>query len=91
MGLFTSKSPADITSAVPDGLHFFSLQFFKDQDATIQLVRKAEKYGFKAIVLTVDLPVYVKRFAFMKEPDVWVGLKLDGITLYVLYYHILLA
>ncbi|KAF4320816.1 hypothetical protein BBO99_00002903 [Phytophthora kernoviae] len=49
------------TQANADALRWFQLYVFKNRQITIELVRRAEKAGYKAIVLTVDTPVLGKR------------------------------
>ena len=39
------------------GLRWFQLYVYKDRELTRQLVERAERSGYKAIVLTVDNPV----------------------------------
>ena len=45
------------------GLRWFQLYVYKDREITRQLVERAEKSGYKAIVLTVDTPVLGTRIA----------------------------
>lgn len=40
---------------------WFQLYLFKDKDLTIHLLKKIESAGYKAIVLTVDVPIMGKR------------------------------
>ncbi|MBT5390180.1 MAG: alpha-hydroxy-acid oxidizing protein [Alphaproteobacteria bacterium] len=40
---------------------WFQLYILKDRDFTQDLIQKVERLGFKALVLTVDVPVYGKR------------------------------
>ena len=51
--------------ANPHALCWFQLYVFKDRELTRGLVQRAEKAGYKAIVLTVDTPMLGHR-----EPDV---------------------
>jgi len=56
----------------------FSLsQVFKDRNVVAQLVRRAERAGFKAIALTVDTPILGRREADIKNrlATVW---KFEG-------------
>jgi (S)-2-hydroxy-acid oxidase len=43
------------------GLLFYQLYVYKDRNLTQSLVRRAEKAGFKALVLTVDAPLFGRR------------------------------
>ncbi|XP_074651429.1 2-Hydroxyacid oxidase 1-like [Tubulanus polymorphus] len=45
----------------PNGARWFQLYIYKDRDITKQLVRRAEKAGFKALALTIDTPMFGKR------------------------------
>ena len=47
--------------AAPDALKWFQLYIYKDRKVTENLVKRAEKAGFKAIVLTVDAPYFGRR------------------------------
>lgn len=47
----------DIVKAAPNGHYWMQMHLFKNRANTINLVRRAEKLGFKAIVVTCDVPV----------------------------------
>lgn len=47
---FGSKLP-------PNGIYWAQTYLFRDKRNTLHLVRHAEKYGFKALVVTVDSPI----------------------------------
>jgi len=51
----------DVRKAAPDGYMWFQLYVYKNKNRTRRLVKRAEKCGYKAIVLTVDLPVLGNR------------------------------
>ncbi|CAH0484559.1 unnamed protein product [Peronospora farinosa] len=53
------------SKANPHALRWYQLYVFKDRELTRGLVKRAEKAGYKAIVLTVDTPMLGHR-----EPDV---------------------
>ena len=59
MCLSTSASMAleDVAAAAPDAARFFQLYLVGDLGYTRELVGRAEAAGFRAIVLTVDLPM----------------------------------
>lgn len=44
-----------------NSLQWFQLYVDRDRKVTEQMVRRCEKAGFKAIVLTVDLPTLGRR------------------------------
>ncbi len=52
----SNYSMADVTAAAPQSLRFFQLYIHKSRDTTVELVRRAERLGYKALVLTVDAP-----------------------------------
>ncbi|MED6219413.1 Lactoylglutathione lyase [Stylosanthes scabra] len=59
-----TSSIEEVASTGP-GILFFQLYVFQDRNTVIRLVKRAEKAGFKAIVLTVDRPVLGR-----KEDDI---------------------
>ena len=48
-------------AAGPDANIWFQLYVMKDRELTLQLIRRAEKAGFKALVVTIDAPVQGRR------------------------------
>ncbi|CDS06794.1 hypothetical protein LRAMOSA09319 [Lichtheimia ramosa] len=63
----------EATKVDPNSLQWFQLYVDRDRKVTEQMVRRCEKAGFKAIVLTVDLPTLGRRLteerAGFKLPD----------------------
>jgi lactate oxidase len=53
----SSKTMEEVALANKDGPRWFQLYFNKDPEVNRQLLQRAEKAGYSAIVLTVDLPV----------------------------------
>ena len=53
----SSMSIEDVAAAAPDADRLFQLYLVRDLEYTRSLVERAEAAGFRAIVLTVDLPV----------------------------------
>ncbi|XP_005357146.1 hydroxyacid oxidase 2 isoform X1 [Microtus ochrogaster] len=51
----------DIVAAAPRGLRWFQLYVQSDWELNKQLIRRVEALGFKALVITVDVPVGAKR------------------------------
>eukprot|EP00057_Strongylocentrotus_purpuratus_P034072 XP_793811.3 PREDICTED: hydroxyacid oxidase 1-like [Strongylocentrotus purpuratus] len=51
------SSMEDIAMAAPGGLRWMNIYPFTDRQLTEYTIRKAEKLGFKALVVTVDSPV----------------------------------
>ena len=52
-----TTSPEDVAATAPATTKWFQLYLWNDRDAGIELVRRAQAAGFKALVLTVDTPV----------------------------------
>ena len=53
----SSRSIEEVAAAVPDAPRWFQLYVNEDRRFTRRLVERAEAAGYRAIVLTVDLPV----------------------------------
>ncbi|XP_056162829.1 peroxisomal (S)-2-hydroxyacid oxidase GLO4-like isoform X4 [Syzygium oleosum] len=58
-----------------DAIRFFQIYVYKRRDITTQLVQRAERSGYKAIVLTVDVPRLGRREADIKNKMVAPQLK----------------
>lgn len=56
-----------MATAGPDTIKWFQLYIYKDREITKRLVRRAEKAGFKALVLTVDAPLFGIRRSDVKN------------------------
>ncbi|OIW19112.1 hypothetical protein TanjilG_08912 [Lupinus angustifolius] len=63
---WATSSVEEVASTGP-GIRFFQLYVYKDRNVVTQLVRRAEKAGFKAIALTVDTPLLGRREADIKN------------------------
>ncbi|CAA3020143.1 peroxisomal (S)-2-hydroxy-acid oxidase [Olea europaea subsp. europaea] len=61
-----TSSIEEVASTGP-GIRFFQLSVYKDRNVVIQLVKRAESAGFKAIALTVDSPRLGRREADIKN------------------------
>ena len=53
----STKPMEEVATAIKDSPRWFQLYFNKDPEVNRQLLQRAEKAGYSAIVLTVDLPV----------------------------------
>ena len=53
----SNKTMEEVAAAIEDNPRWFQLYFNKDPGVNKQLLQRAEKAGYSAIVLTVDLPV----------------------------------
>lgn len=56
-----------VSDAAPDCVRWFQLYVYKDRDVTVRLVKRAEKAGYTALVLTVDTPYFGQRIADVKN------------------------
>nr|KYP41101.1 Peroxisomal (S)-2-hydroxy-acid oxidase [Cajanus cajan] len=63
---WSTSSVEEVASTGP-GIRFFQLYVLKDRNVAAQLVRRAERAGFKAIALTVDTPILGRREADIKN------------------------
>ncbi|CAN1335663.1 Glycolate oxidase [Linum perenne] len=84
---WATSSVEEVASTGP-GIRFFQLYFqvYKDRNVVAQLVRRAEKAGFKAIALTVDTPRLGRREADIKNRCAsyfWVQANDSGLASYV--------
>lgn len=57
----------DVAKAAPDGLRWFQLYVYKDRDVTLDLIKRAERAGYKALAITVDTPSLGRREADIKN------------------------
>ncbi|CAH1227303.1 HAO1 [Branchiostoma lanceolatum] len=64
---YANNSVEEISAASPGGLKWFQLYIMPDRPFTQRLVRRAEAAGYKALVVTVDLPVVGKRYPDLKN------------------------
>ncbi|KAG7631227.1 FMN hydroxy acid dehydrogenase domain [Arabidopsis suecica] len=63
---WATSSVEEVASTGP-GIRFFQLYVYKNRKVVEQLVRRAEKAGFKAIALTVDTPRLGRRESDIKN------------------------
>lgn len=47
----------NVVAAAPEGVNWFQLYMWKDREASMELVRRAQVSGVKNLILTVDVPV----------------------------------
>ena len=52
----------EVAEAGPEAIRWLQLYIYKDREVTKQLVRRAERMGYKAIFVTVDTPYLGNRF-----------------------------
>lgn len=58
MSTLSTSSIEEVAKAAPDTNKFFQLYIYKDRELTKKMVHRAERAGFKALVLTVDAPLF---------------------------------
>lgn len=51
----------EIVAAAPNGYRWFQLYVYRDRKLSEQIVHRVESLGYKALVLTVDVPYTGKR------------------------------
>ena len=77
LSTLASVSPAELAAAAPGAPQWFQLYWSQDRGFTQELVESVAEAGFRALVLTVDLPVAGRR-----ERDVRVAFALpEGLPL----------
>ncbi|KAG2315722.1 hypothetical protein Bca52824_018844 [Brassica carinata] len=62
-----STSSVEEVASTGLGIRFFQLYVYKNRNVVEQLVRRAERAGFKAIALTVDTPRLGRRESDIKN------------------------
>lgn len=62
-----ATSSVEEVASTGNGIRFFQLYVMRDRNVVTQLVKRAEKSGFKAIALTVDTPRLGRREADIKN------------------------
>lgn len=51
----------------PNALQWFQLYVIRDREVTRNFVKRAERAGFKALVVTVDRPIHGRRLAEIRQ------------------------
>eukprot|EP00058_Branchiostoma_floridae_P026270 XP_002611760.1 hypothetical protein BRAFLDRAFT_236305 [Branchiostoma floridae] len=64
---FSNSSAEDIMAASPHGLKWFQMYFMPNKVFTQRLIQKVERAGYKALVVTVDLPIVGKRYSDIRN------------------------
>jgi 4-hydroxymandelate oxidase len=68
LSTFSTSRPADVAAAAPDAVRWFQLYWHPDRGVTHAVVEQAVDCGFRAIVLTVDLPRLGRRERDLRTP-----------------------
>jgi (S)-2-hydroxy-acid oxidase len=64
---WSTKSLEDVSNESPTCLKWFQLYVYKDRKVCEDLVKRAEKAGYKAFAVTVDTPILGRREADIKN------------------------
>jgi (S)-2-hydroxy-acid oxidase len=64
---WSTMSLEEVSSAAPSSLRWFQLYVYKDREVTRNLIKRAEKAGFKALAVTVDTPILGRREADLRN------------------------
>nr|XP_023025404.1 hydroxyacid oxidase 1 [Leptinotarsa decemlineata] len=67
LSTLSNSSIEEVAQAAPHAIKWYQLYIYKDREVTKQLVERAERAGFKALVLTVDAPLFGIRLADVKN------------------------
>ncbi|XP_028134646.1 2-Hydroxyacid oxidase 1-like [Diabrotica virgifera virgifera] len=67
LSTMSTYSIEEVAQAAPMAVKWFQVYIYKDRDLTRNLILRAEKAGFKAIVLTVDAPLFGLRIPDLKN------------------------
>ncbi|MCL7046147.1 hypothetical protein MKW94_029592, partial [Papaver nudicaule] len=77
----TSSCTIEEVASSCNGIRFFQLYVYKRRDVSAMLVQRAERNGYKAIVLAVETPKLGRRWAEIKNTMVVPQLKhFDGLS-----------
>ncbi|XP_039955114.1 uncharacterized protein LOC126755637 [Bactrocera neohumeralis] len=88
LSTLSTMSIEEVAAEAPDTNKWFQLYVYRDRALTEQMVRRAEKANFKAIVLTIDAPIFGQRRSdirnkFSLPPHLHLanfeGIKADGV------------
>ncbi|KAL0131256.1 hypothetical protein PUN28_002670 [Cardiocondyla obscurior] len=61
LSTLSTSSIEEVAEAAPNGLKWLQLYIYTDRDVTLNLIKRAERAGFKALVLTIDAPFFGNR------------------------------
>lgn len=67
LSTISTSSIEEVAEAAPRGIKWFQLYIYTDRNITLDLIRRAERAGFKALVLTVDAPCFGDRRPDMRN------------------------
>lgn len=67
MSTLSTSSIEEVAQVAPTTNKWFQLYIYKDRRLTQNIIRRAEKAGYKALVLTVDAAVFGSRRADIRN------------------------
>ncbi|XP_011867160.1 PREDICTED: hydroxyacid oxidase 1 [Vollenhovia emeryi] len=67
LSTISTSSIEEVAEAAPKGIKWFQLYIYTDRNVTLNLIRRAERAGFKALVLTIDAPFFGDRRADLRN------------------------
>ena len=56
--MHSTTTMEDVANSAPNGLRWFQLYYVQDRKFTKSIIQRAEKAGYKALLLTVDSAIY---------------------------------
>ncbi|KAI1283176.1 Hydroxyacid oxidase 1 [Halotydeus destructor] len=63
----SNYSIEEVAQAAPGAIKWFQLYVHRDTEFTIRLIRRAEKAGFRALVVTIDTPIIGQRLGEIRS------------------------
>ncbi|XP_011696026.1 PREDICTED: LOW QUALITY PROTEIN: hydroxyacid oxidase 1-like [Wasmannia auropunctata] len=67
LSTMSTGSIEEVAEAAPKGIKWFQLYIYNDRNVTLNLIRRAERAGFKALVLPIDTPFFSDRRADLRN------------------------
>ena len=64
---WSNTSLEDVSKATPTSLKWYQMELFKDANTTRKLVQRAENAGYKALAVTIDVPIIGQRLADLRN------------------------
>ena len=59
VSIYSTHSLEDLARECPNAIKFMQIQFYTDRQLMVDLLKRAENADYKAIIITVDVPVLV--------------------------------
>ncbi|XP_043275920.1 hydroxyacid oxidase 1 isoform X2 [Venturia canescens] len=61
LSTISTSSIEEVAAAAPKAVKWFQLYILRDRNLTLELIRRAEKSDYRALVVTVDAPIFGTR------------------------------